>query len=90
MAPELLSARGRGLVHGLDCTSGELASRACMTAFEQGLVIERSGADDHVIKCICPLTITDAELERGLDVLRQSVAATVAGPPATAAAGGAR
>jgi diaminobutyrate-2-oxoglutarate transaminase len=85
-APELLSARGRGLVHGLDCTSGELAAKACAIAFEQGLLIERSGADDQVIKCLCPLTIDDDELARGLAILGQSVSTAVDG----ASVGGAR
>jgi diaminobutyrate-2-oxoglutarate transaminase len=76
-APELLSARGRGLVHGLDCGSGELAAQACATAFEHGLVIERSGSDGQVIKCLCPLTIPDAELAQGLEILRESVIAAV-------------
>ena len=87
-APELLSARGRGLVHGLDCTSGDLAARACTLAFEQGLVIERSGAEDQVIKCLCPLTIEENELTRGLEILGQSVASAVA--ESTVTAGGAR
>ncbi len=78
VAPELLSARGRGLVHGLDCGTGELAAQACAAAFDRGLVIERSGADDQVIKCLCPLTIGDDELEDGLSILTESVRTAVA------------
>ena len=86
-APELLSARGRGLVQGLDCGTGELAAQACAAAFEQGLIIERSGSDGQVIKCLCPLTIGDDELARGLEILRKSV--VLALDDATSAATGA-
>jgi diaminobutyrate-2-oxoglutarate transaminase len=91
-APELLSARGRGLVRGLDCGSGDLAAQACATAFDHGLVIERSGSDGQVIKCLCPLTIEDAELAQGLEILHESVAAAVADAtaPLSSAAGAAR
>ncbi len=48
-----------------------------MSAFTKGLIIETSGADSQVIKCLCPLTITDAELNRGFDILEESVAETL-------------
>jgi diaminobutyrate-2-oxoglutarate transaminase len=68
-----LSARGRGLLRGLDTGNGELAGRACAIAFEQGLVIERSGSDGQVIKCLCPLTIDDSQLATGIEILADSV-----------------
>lgn len=71
---EYLSMRGRGMIWGLDCESGELAGRITRMAFERGLVIETSGSDGQVIKCLSPLTITEEELERGLDILEESVA----------------
>jgi diaminobutyrate-2-oxoglutarate transaminase len=72
-----LSVRGRGMVQAIDCGSGELAARITKHAFEHGLIIETSGADDHVVKCLAPLVIDDATLERGLDILAESVAAAV-------------
>ncbi|GIX30687.1 MAG: diaminobutyrate--2-oxoglutarate transaminase [Porticoccaceae bacterium] len=71
-------ARGRGLFRGLDCVSGELAGRIARAAFRRGLIIETSGADDQVIKILCPLTIRDANLARGLDILEEAVAEVVA------------
>jgi diaminobutyrate-2-oxoglutarate transaminase len=79
-APELLSARGRGMMHGLDCGGGELAERACTLAFARGLVIERSGSDGQVIKVLSPLTITEAELVHGLDILADCVSTAVTAP----------
>ncbi len=69
----VLTVRGRGMVHGLDCQSGELASAITKGAFGRGLVIETSGADDQVVKCLPPLNIPDVELERGLEMLAESV-----------------
>ena len=47
-------------------------------AFERGLVIETSGARDEVLKFLPALTITDAELQRGLAIVRESLAAVLA------------
>lgn len=68
-----LSVRGRGMVQAIDCGNGERAARITKHAFEQGLIIETSGADDHVVKCLPPLIIEDARLEQGLDILAASV-----------------
>lgn len=72
-----LSARGRGMMQGLDCGSGELASRISFKAFERGLLIERSGTDGRVVKCLSPLTISDDHLLEGLHILEDSVKATL-------------
>ncbi|MDW7748043.1 diaminobutyrate--2-oxoglutarate transaminase [Halomonas sp.] len=66
------SERGRGLMRGIDVGSGEVADKITHQAFENGLVIETSGQDGEVVKCLCPLTITDEELEKGLDILETS------------------
>ncbi len=49
---ERLSVRGRGMMQGLDCTDGELASAITSCAFENGLIIETSGSDGQVVKCL--------------------------------------
>ncbi|QFU01659.1 Diaminobutyrate--2-oxoglutarate transaminase [Halomonas sp. THAF5a] len=66
------SERGRGLMRGIDVGSGDIADKITHKAFEHGLVIETSGQDGEVVKCLCPLTITDEELTRGLDILEAS------------------
>ncbi|RKR06194.1 diaminobutyrate aminotransferase [Kushneria sinocarnis] len=73
------SERGRGLMRGLDVDDGALADRITHGAFERGLVIETSGQAGEVVKCLCPLTITDEELNTGLDMLEASVREVVAG-----------
>lgn len=42
--------RGRGLIWGLDVRCGEIASEVIRTCFENGLMIEASGAQDQVLK----------------------------------------
>ena len=73
-----LSARGRGMVQALDCRTGDLAARISALAFERGLIIETSGSEDQVLKCLIPLNITDEELEKGLAILDESVEETMA------------
>ncbi|HCO60255.1 MAG TPA: diaminobutyrate--2-oxoglutarate transaminase, partial [Porticoccaceae bacterium] len=67
------TARGRGMFQGLNCVSGELSNAITQRAFKRGLVIETSGADDQVIKFLCPLTIGQASLEEGIDIVEQSI-----------------
>jgi diaminobutyrate-2-oxoglutarate transaminase len=53
--------------------SGAVAGAIVQEAFSRGLVIETSGANDEIVKCLTPLTITNAELEKGLDILAAAV-----------------
>ena len=50
-----------------------LASVISAQCFQKGLVIETSGANDEVLKLLPALTISDQELQHGLEVIEQSV-----------------
>jgi diaminobutyrate-2-oxoglutarate transaminase len=63
------TVKGRGMMQGLECQDGTIAAAISAGCFEHGLVIETSGADDQVVKCLCPLTITPEQLDAGLDVV---------------------
>ncbi|WEX08737.1 diaminobutyrate--2-oxoglutarate transaminase [Chelativorans sp. AA-79] len=65
--------KGRGMMLGIDVGSGELAERICARCFEDGLVIETSGAHDEVVKVLAPLTIDEETFARGLDILERAV-----------------
>jgi diaminobutyrate-2-oxoglutarate transaminase len=67
------TSRGRGMFQGINCVSGELANKITKLAFKNGLMIETSGADDHVIKFLCPLTISDQNLKHGMDILENAI-----------------
>ena len=67
------SSHGRGMFRGINCVNGELAGKIAHNAYLKGLIIETSGADDHVVKFLCPLTISDVNLKKGIDILEQSI-----------------
>jgi 4-aminobutyrate aminotransferase-like enzyme len=48
-------------------------------AFERGLLLLSCGLYGNVIRLLPPLTITDEELDEGLDLLDQALAVGVAG-----------
>ncbi|PSR68559.1 diaminobutyrate--2-oxoglutarate transaminase [Nocardia sp. MDA0666] len=68
-----LSTRGRGLVHGLVFDDASEAGKVSRVAFEEGLLVETSGACDEVVKLLPPLTISDSELDHGLEILARAV-----------------
>lgn len=71
-----LRLKGRGLMQGLECRSGEIADEVSAAAFEEGLIIETAGNHGQVVKCFCPLSISEAELHDGLDRLERAFART--------------
>ncbi|MEU9735962.1 diaminobutyrate--2-oxoglutarate transaminase [Streptomyces sp. NPDC048002] len=71
------SCRGRGLVWGIEFDDRSRAAAVCARAFERGLLVETSGPQGEVVKLLPPLTVTDAELEEGLDILDRAVLATL-------------
>ncbi|HKS46963.1 MAG TPA: diaminobutyrate--2-oxoglutarate transaminase [Amycolatopsis sp.] len=72
-----LAAKGRGLARGVEFAAGELAGRVCAAAFERGLLLETSGPGGEVAKLLPPLTLTDAELDEGLEIIDESVKAVL-------------
>jgi len=67
------TTRGRGMFQGINCVNGDLAGKITRRAFQDNLIIETSGADDQVVKFLCPLVISDANLKRGLDIVEQAI-----------------
>lgn len=65
--------KGRGMMIGIECCNGQLASEIAKACFDHGLVIETAGPEGEVVKFFPPLTITEAELKQGLDIFQQSV-----------------
>ncbi|WP_339857216.1 diaminobutyrate--2-oxoglutarate transaminase [uncultured Nisaea sp.] len=69
--------KGRGMFRGVDVGSGELAEEICRECFENGLIIETSGAHGEVVKVLAPLTIEVGLFERGLDIMAEAAATVV-------------
>lgn len=68
-----ISTRGIGLIWGVDLSKlgGDALSKKVMNAcFEKGLVLERVGRDNAVMKLMPPLTIEKEHLLKGLNILK--------------------
>ncbi len=71
-----VTLRGRGFIWGLDFTGAggpDVAARATKYAYEHGLIAERCGRDDVVIKILPPITIEDQPLLDGCAILAEGV-----------------
>ncbi|AUG52929.1 diaminobutyrate--2-oxoglutarate transaminase [Thalassospira marina] len=66
--------KGRGLMQGICFESGEIADKVTTECFGRNLIIETSGPEDEVVKCLVPLIISMEDLAYGLDILEVSTA----------------
>jgi diaminobutyrate-2-oxoglutarate transaminase len=71
--PYVTQVRGRGHMRGLRCADPDRAASITARTFRYGLMIERSGPRDEVIKCMMPLTTTSEEMDEGLDILEACI-----------------
>lgn len=69
--------KGRGFARGLAFDDPAITAAVCRASFENGLLVETSGAESEVVKLMPALTITEDELDEGLDLLDRSVAAVL-------------
>ncbi|PDT64511.1 diaminobutyrate--2-oxoglutarate transaminase [Bradyrhizobium ottawaense] len=67
------TVRGRGMALGFDCQNAEIAGTTARIAFDKGLMIERCGATDQVIKFLPALTIDLETLSKGLEIFEDSL-----------------
>jgi diaminobutyrate-2-oxoglutarate transaminase len=76
--PELgASARGLGMIWGLELPQPGVAGEASAEAFTRGLVIETAGADDQVLKFLPSLLIDEETLREGLGIVEAALEALV-------------
>lgn len=76
-APESLKVKGRCMMSGIECPDQETAALVTQEAFANGLIIETCGNHDQVVKCFAPLTISDEQLNQGLDILERAFASAL-------------
>lgn len=80
--------RGRGLAYGLEAKAMPgLAADIRAACFARKLIVETCGSDDQVMKMLPPLTISEAELRRGLSIIAASVDMLLAAQPTQKAIG---
>ena len=72
--PEELELRGRGMAFGIAFLKRpELAEEALAECFNRKLLVETAGPNDEVIKFLAPLTLTDDERDRGIEICYEAV-----------------
>lgn len=67
------TTRGRGMFQGINCVNGDIADQITSACFKKNLIIETSGADDQVVKFLCPLVISEENLKKGIDIVEQAI-----------------
>jgi 4-aminobutyrate aminotransferase/(S)-3-amino-2-methylpropionate transaminase len=72
--PEIGEHRGLGPMRALELVdqSPELASAVTSAGFERGLLLLSCGTYGNVVRLLPPLSITDDELQRGLELLEEA------------------
>ena len=75
-----LSVRGIGMIWGIEFEKIDykLSKVAAMRCFENGLLIERAGRADSVLKPMPALTIPEEDLMTGLAIVKEAVAYALA------------
>lgn len=71
------SRRGIGAIQGIACASGTIAKQISHAAFERGLIVETAGSQGEVLKLLPPLTITPQALDRGMNILEETIDAVL-------------
>lgn len=77
----VLSHQGRGLLRGLCLRDTACADAVQQAALAHGLIIETAGAG-NILKLLCPLTLSTAELDDGLARLEAALATASSVPTA--------
>lgn len=71
-----IEIRGIGMIWGIDLIKigdSSLTSNIIKQCFNKGLIIEKAGRNGSVIKLLPPLTITEENLQVGLEILRDVI-----------------
>jgi 4-aminobutyrate aminotransferase/(S)-3-amino-2-methylpropionate transaminase len=76
--------RGTGCMLGMEFVRDakkspwpELVSEIVQESARHGLIVENAGTYGNVIRFLSPLVITDAQLEKGLEILKAAIAASL-------------
>ena len=68
-----IEVRGIGLIWGIDVHDEILSKSIAQEAFKNGLIIERAGRKNEVVKIMPPLVIEDEKLIKGLKILKEII-----------------
>lgn len=70
-----IQVRGIGLIWGVDFSGfdGDMTKPLINACFKNGLIVERVGRNNNVVKLMPPLVVEDEILMKGLQILRDSI-----------------
>jgi len=81
---EIGDVRGIGAMMGIEFVKDEvktpypeLVNKIVATAWTKGLLIESAGTFGNVIRFLCPLCVTDEQLDKGLELFEEAIAESV-------------
>jgi 4-aminobutyrate aminotransferase len=72
-APSIVEVRGIGAMIGVELVDKATAEAVQARCLADGVLVLTCGPDGNVLRLIPPLTISDAELDHGLDVLERAL-----------------
>ena len=68
-----IEIRGIGFIWGIDVKTDEMSKKIVKECFENGLILERAGRDNSVVKIMPALVIDDDTLKKGLEIVKKAV-----------------
>jgi 4-aminobutyrate aminotransferase/(S)-3-amino-2-methylpropionate transaminase len=83
--PEVGDVRGIGAMKGIEFVkdgdalqpNGELCQAIVMGCGQQGLILISAGTFKNIIRILCPLVITEEQLNKGLDILENEITKSI-------------
>jgi acetylornithine/succinyldiaminopimelate/putrescine aminotransferase len=73
IGPALREVRGRGLLIGLEFATPELTQAFCRAALARGVILNWTLHQDATVRLAPPLVISEADSERALGVIAESI-----------------
>jgi 4-aminobutyrate aminotransferase len=73
--PAVRDVRGLGLMIGIELVDATTTQRVCQQCLDEGVIVLSCGPDENVLRLAPPLTISDADMDHGLEVLLRALAA---------------
>ena len=67
--PAVRDIRGIGLMVGVELAGKPAADAVCAACLDAGVIVLSCGPEENVLRLVPPLTISDEDMELGLDVL---------------------
>ncbi|MBP3338317.1 MAG: aspartate aminotransferase family protein [Lachnospiraceae bacterium] len=71
--PSQFKVRGIGLIWGIEVADGAMCAKITTKCFENGLIAEKAGRGNNVVKIMPPLVIDEETLIKGLSIVVEAI-----------------